>query len=214
MEFNPLFVVIPVVVCFIIGGYLLDKKRKAAIRKALGELNFNPQEGAYSLADFPFAPLQVFNVGRSRRMHNVATAKLGSYDLRYFEFIYVSGSGKNRRTCFRSCLLLSGALKFPSFTLAKENWLSKIAQAAGYQDIDFDLNPEFSKAFVIRGKSENEIKQLFTPSVQNSLIKNANINLEGEGENLVFFTEKKISAKNFKGWIEEGKQVLRLFARS
>ena len=38
----------------------------------------------------------------------------------------------------------------------------KIGQAFGYQDIDFDAHPQFSKQYILKSENEEIIRNLFT----------------------------------------------------
>jgi len=42
-------------------------------------------------------------------------------------------------------------LKLPFFELKPENTFHKIGQVFGYQDIDFEAFPNFSKGYLLRG---------------------------------------------------------------
>ncbi len=53
-------------------------------------------------------------------------------------------------------------MRLPNFTLRPENLFHKIGQVFGYQDIDFDSHPEFSKRYLLKGENESEVRSTFS----------------------------------------------------
>ena len=49
----------------------------------------------------------------------------------------------------------------PRFALTREGLLHRVGAALGFQDIDFDEDPEFSKRFVLKGDDEHAIREIF-----------------------------------------------------
>jgi len=53
------------------------------------------------------------------------------------------------------------AANLPAFELMPEGFLARIVQALGRPDIDFDSNPEFSRAYQLRGPDADAVRRLF-----------------------------------------------------
>ncbi|MEC9473853.1 MAG: hypothetical protein VX584_04130, partial [Actinomycetota bacterium] len=53
-------------------------------------------------------------------------------------------------------------LQLPTFVIRPENLFHKIGSTFGYQDIDFDAHPTFSKRYLLRGPDEEAIRNTFT----------------------------------------------------
>jgi hypothetical protein len=48
-------------------------------------------------------------------------------------------------------------------SIAPENPLIRIAEAFGYQDIDIEASPEFSRRYILRGADESAIRAALFP---------------------------------------------------
>jgi len=104
----------------------------------------------------------LFNQGHSKQIKNFMYGEANGVKAAMFDYIYVTGSGKNRTTHFQTVTYLEPAnLRTPYFTLRPEGFFTKIMTAFGYQDIDFGQRPEFSKQYLLRGQDEMAIRQTF-----------------------------------------------------
>ena len=72
--------------------------------------------------------------------------------------------GRSRHDYRQTVAAFKFLAALPQFDLRPENFLHRIGSAFGYQDIDFDSNPEFSKRYLLRG-DEEQVRRLFTPSL-------------------------------------------------
>jgi hypothetical protein len=112
-----------------------------------------------SLGDVP-----LFERGHSRQATNVMTGRLGDQDVAVFDYRYTTGSGKHQHTTHETVVLLPGAKRsLPDLRMAPENPLYKVAELFGYQDIDFDSNPDFSRRYVVKGRDEAAIRAALYP---------------------------------------------------
>src|SRR5574341_1446442 len=105
----------------------------------------------------------LFNQGHSRQIRNFMYGEANGVKAAVFDYIYVTGSGKNRQTHFQTVTYLEpGNLRVPYFSLRPEGFFTKVLTAFGYQDIDFGQRPEFSRHYLLRGQDELAIRQTFT----------------------------------------------------
>jgi len=104
----------------------------------------------------------LFSHGHGKQIKNMMYGEASGMKAAVFDYIYVTGSGKNRTTHCQSVVYLEpGNLRLPYFSLRPESFLHKIFTAFGYQDIDFGQRPEFSKNYILRGQDEPAIRQTF-----------------------------------------------------
>jgi hypothetical protein len=123
----------------------------AALAVRLG-LDFNPGDNPVLPIEFGF--IDQLNQGDNRRAFNVLSGTLSGRNVVAFDYHYETHStdGKgNRHTThhYLSVAVMRLETEFPKLTIAHEGLLSKIAQAFGYADIDFE-SAEFSRAFCVR----------------------------------------------------------------
>ena len=108
----------------------------------------------------------LFNHGHSKQIKNFMYGEANGVKAAMFDYVYVTGSGKNRTTHFQTVTYLESTnLRSPYFSLRPEGFFTKIMTAFGYQDIDFGQRPEFSKKYLLRGQDEMAIRQTFSDQV-------------------------------------------------
>ncbi len=153
--------VIVVFICVIgaiIWGIRAGKKRRddmTLLAEKLG-LEFN-HERNYRLAD-RYSFLDKLRQGSNQYAYNILSGTYEGHQVTTFDFHYetYSSDSKGRRQTQHhlfSFFVLELSSYFPELTIAKESFFSKIAQAVGYDDIDFESH-EFSKKFVVRSKDK------------------------------------------------------------
>ena len=139
-----------------------ERERTEAMRSVANFLQWNfvdvaPWNMIANLDNFT-----LFNHGHSKQVKNFMYGEANGVKAAMFDYIYVTGSGKNRATHFQTVTYLEPAnLRTPYFSLRPEGFFTKIMSAFGYQDIDFGQRPEFSNKYLLRGQDEMAIRQAF-----------------------------------------------------
>ncbi len=152
---------ITVVICVaiaIVWGIYAGKKRRdemGMLAERLG-LQFRSERN-YNLAQ-QFAFLDKLDQGSNRYAYNIIEGQYEGHPVKVFDYhyeTYSTDSKGHRQTHHHhfSFFILQLEKAFPELTIAKEGILSKIAQAVGYDDIDFESH-EFSRRFVVRSKDK------------------------------------------------------------
>ena len=139
-----------------------ERERTEAMRAVANFLQWNFTEIApwNMIANLDYFTL--FHQGHSKQIKNFMYGEANGVKAAMFDYIYVTGSGKNRTTHFQTVTYLESAnLRSPYFSLRPEGFFTKLMTAFGYQDIDFGQRPEFSKAYLLRGQDELAIRQAF-----------------------------------------------------
>jgi hypothetical protein len=141
------------------------------------------------------ADLHLFKHGHSQRVSNILQKPGDPLSEMIFDYIYVTGSGRNRSTHKQTVFLFQTSRhQFPEFELRPEHLFHKIGQAFGYQDIDFEAHPEFSKRYILRGKNEAMIRKTLTPDLIAAFENEKGISAECAGHFLiVYYGGKRIA---------------------
>ena len=151
----------------LIGGgiwysvYAAKKRREAMLEAAesMG-LTFFP-DGDPSLLN-QLSAFKLFNQGRGRKMKNLIQGDSGEVNIAIFDYQYTTGSGKHSQTHVQSVVALqSSELVCPDFTMRPEGMFDKIGGMMGFQDIDFDTHPDFSRMFVLKAPDEQAVRDFF-----------------------------------------------------
>lgn len=164
-------IVVGLLVVGAIGGLIwytihLAKVRReemAAEADSMG-LSFSPEGSTEVLGRF--GAFKLFNQGRGRKMANLIQGDSGEVRISIFDYQFTTGSGKNSHTHRQSIVAMESAnLRCPDFTMRPESIFDKFGGMLGFQDIDFETHPDFSKLFVLKGSSENAIRKFFRPEL-------------------------------------------------
>ena len=157
-----------VVVVALVGGLIyviqmMQKRRTEAMQLACQAMGFAFEEKGDLDRLRGFGDLPLFDRGHSKYARNVMTGRTADREVLLFDYRYTTGGGKSSHTWAQTVALFpNGAAGLPDLDLAPENFLHKIGQAFGYQDIDFDHSPDFSDHYLLRGNDEMAIRTAFT----------------------------------------------------
>ena len=155
MEGDPILIIFIVIVALVIGvwQYRLAEKRREAMRLLASKLGLQFDAARDHKLANRHAFLDKMAFGGNRYAFNVISGEYQGHPVTLFDYHYEthSGFGKNRRTDhhYYSFFVLQMVAAFPELTIAKEGFFSKIGQALGHDDIDFESH-EFSDRYVVR----------------------------------------------------------------
>ena len=112
----------------------------------------------------------------------------------------------------------SPGLDLPLFSLRPQGLFEKVGTVFGSQDINFESDQtgaEFSKKYLLRGKDEQKVRELFTPEVLDFFAGQDGVSTEGRRSRLIFYRDgKRLKPEDTPAFLEEGLEVFRLFAPS
>ena len=210
---------IPVIGMLLLVGLVIYLARRAAKKRtALFE------QVAQDLG-LPFFPLgddllldrlgnfHLFSQGRGKKIVNMLHGETDDVELAIFDYRYTTGGGKNSQTHRQSVIYFrSQALNLPKFAVRPEGLFHKISGAFGYQDIDFETHPQFSKGYLLRGDDEAGVRQLFNDELLTFFQSHQKMSVEGGGDQLVFYRQRsRIKPDEVQRFMEEGFGVFTLF---
>jgi hypothetical protein len=172
-----------VIVLAIFGAIAAKKRREAfALLAARLGLTFSPGRDHSIASRFHF--LDRLAHGSNRYAYNVLSGSYQGGGVLVFDYHYQTESRDskgNRRTHHHhfSCFVLQLERSFPELTIAREGILSKMAQAFGYDDIDFESH-EFSRKFCVRSKDKKFAYDVCHARMIEYLLANDDLNIEIE----------------------------------
>lgn len=198
-----------VIICIIgamIWGICAGKKRRDDMTLLAEELGLNfRHERDYHLAD-RYSFLDKLRKGSNRYACNVISGGYRNHEVTVFDYHYETcscDSDGRRRTdhhCF-SFFILTLPKFFPELTIAGEDLFSKIAQAVGYDDIDFE-NHEFSRKFAVRSKNRQLACDFCNDRMIEYLLNHENINIELDRNMLAIGCSSKLRVENIKDLLD------------
>jgi len=199
--------------CALLIGYIYEKKRTEALKLIAKNLVFSFSKRGRHRTEQKHQNFQLFSKGHGGKVINEMWGSRNGIDISIFGYQYTEGYGKNSSTYNQTVVTMDRKkLTYPTFELKPENTFHKIGQVFGYQDIDFDTFPEFSKSYLLRGDNESEIRQLFTPRIISFFESNKNICIEAHNNTLIFYKpSKRCKPKDIEALLNEGQRIQQVF---
>jgi hypothetical protein len=190
-----------VIVLVIVGAISARKRRQAMIELAakLG-LRFEPGHDRDIAKRYQF--LDKLRAGSNRYAFNILSGTYRGHEVTAFDYHYETHStdSKGRRQThhhYFSFFILQLQAVFPELTIGSEGFFSKIAQALGYDDIDFESH-EFSRKFCVRSKDKKFAYDVCNARMIEYLLGNADLTIEIEGDTLAISFGSRLSPERIE----------------
>ena len=195
------FVIVAVLVVAAIGtiyGVIQARKRREGLfelAQRLG-LDFSPAEDREIADRYGF--LKELAEGENRYACNVLSGTYQQNQVLAFDYhyeTYTEGKG-GRQTHHHwfSFFILTLPAVFPDLTIRRENFLTKVAEAFGYQDIKFE-SAEFSKAFCVRSPDKKFAYDVCNAQMMEYLLANRDLSVEIENQVLALAFNTRLSVE-------------------
>ena len=187
MEFTPVLIIVLIAVLVIVAaiyGTIAARKRREEMSALAARLNlaFNPSQDSLLAQRFGF--LNKLAQGANRYAFNILSGPYRGQEVLIFDYHYETYSsnskgGTQTHHHYFSFFILNLPASFPELTIAHEGLLSKVAQAFGYDDIDFE-SAEFSRRFCVRSKDKKFAYDVCNPQIIEFLLGNPDLSIEIE----------------------------------
>ena len=178
---HPLIIVGFVALFIVIGvlGYISSMKRRQAMMALAAKLglNFYYEKDRDMPRRYRF--LDKLRQGRDRYAFNTLSGNYQGHNVTIFDYHYKTGSGKDTHHHYLSFFLLQMPMTFPELIIVREGIFSKIGQALGYDDIDFESH-EFSRKFCVRSKDKKFAYDVCNAQMIEYLLSNTDLSIEIE----------------------------------
>ena len=195
------FVIVAVLVVAAIGtiyGVIQARKRQEGLfelAQRLG-LDFSPAEDREIADRYGF--LKELAEGENRYACNVLSGTYQQNQVLAFDYhyeTYTEGKG-GRQTHHHwfSFFILTLPAVFPDLTIRRENFLTKVAEVFGYQDIKFE-SAEFSKAFCVRSPDKKFAYDVCNAQMMEYLLANRDLSVEIENQVLALAFNTRLSVE-------------------
>jgi hypothetical protein len=186
---------------------VLRGRRRRGLERAAQEMGFS-FEASPTVPEsegFMQLPLLKRNTGLSHLMRgSTGTGEVAVVDVR-------TGSGKG--ATLRTVALHRLARKrLPVFELRPEHFLDRIGAVMGFKDINFESNPEFSKAYKLQGAEETAVRELFHSGRLTFFEQNRGWSVDGAGEWLAVYRQvTSVAPGKLRDFLEETSRVVAVF---
>ena len=184
----------------------IEQQRTEAIRAAATRLGWGFQPEVPYDAIPRLDRFELFDRGRNRTLRNLLTSPAGDPRAVVFDYTFVTGGGKSQQTHRQTVFYAtSHQLELPAFSLRPENFLHRIGEIVGFQDIDLEAHPEFSRLFLLRGADEAAIRSALGDRVVAFLERRPGVCAAGLGAELLYWRPgRRVDAAELETLIRDG----------
>lgn len=189
-----------------VGRLCFEKQRTTGLRGVADQMGLEFQPKGDPSLQYSMSRFHLLKQGRSGKLKNLMVGSTNEVQTAIFEYEYITGRGNSRRRHTQTVIgFVSPTLAMPDFELRPSHFFHKIAKVVGYQDIDFEMHPRFSKRYVLRGPNEKRIRNFFTPERLDFLAEHRGICVEASRDQMIFYRAgKRIRPNDLQGLMEEG----------
>jgi len=208
-----LVLLVVLVVAAAIFGALAAKRRREELSSLAARLGLRfSAENDHKLAN-RFVFLNHLAQGSNRYAFNVLSGEYQENEVLVFDYHYETHSTDskgNRQTHhhYFSFFILMLPVSVPELRITKEGLFSKIAQAFGYDDIDFE-SAEFSRAFCVRSKDKKFAYDVCHARMMEYLLANRDVNLEIEDRALALAFDTRLSVPEIEYNLQRLQEIRR-----
>lgn len=156
----------------------------------------------------------LFKKGRRRKIYNVLYQEDAwlETNLCIFDYSYVKGKNKSSRQKKQTVFFIrSKKLGLPEFYMQPEHFFHRIGALLGFEDIDFQEHPEFSRRYHLKGEDPEWIEATFDDKVIRFFSVERDWSAEGVGYYLVLYREGvQFSPKHVVNFYRKGIELCNL----
>ena len=196
---EPLIIVgvVAIIVVVVVIGYIAARKRREAMAAVAGRLGlrFQPRKDRGLARQYRF--LDKLRQGSNRYAFNILSGSYQGHDVMLFDYHYQTGSGKDTHHHYFSFFIMQLPMSFPELVIDKEGFFSKIAQAFGYDDIDFESH-EFSRKFCVRSADKKFAYDVCNGRMIEYLLSNNDLSIEIEGDSLAISFSRRLAPEQIE----------------
>ena len=199
----PVVFVAVVVVVFIgvIFNAIAQRKRREGLFELAQRLNLDFHGGQDDGIPGRFGFLKQLAQGDDRYAVNVLSGNYRQNEILAFDYHYATyhtdKNGTHKDDHWFSFFILTMPAVFPDLTIRRENFLTRVAEAFGYQDIKFE-SAEFSRAFNVRSPDKKFAYDVCNAKMMEFLLANRDLSVEIENEVIALAFNTRLSVEQIE----------------
>lgn len=192
-----IFVVLGVGIVGAIIFAIFEEKRRRAMSELAEKLGLSFYIGKQRGIIRKYSFINKFQQGRNRYAKNSLYGQYRGHEVNAFDYHYTTGHGKNTKHHRLSFFLLEIPTVFPELTIVPEGVFSKIGQALGYDDIDFESH-EFSRKYCVRSIDKKFAYDICNAKMIDYLLSNTGLSIEIDSNVLAIYFSRRLAPENIE----------------
>ena len=194
-------------------AWLMEKKRTEAMT-AWAQSHGYVFEGATPQLIDELSAFKLFNQGRARTAKNTMRGSKEPGAVRICDYQFTTGSGKHQQVHQQTIVVLKTPGRMaPHFFLRRQRALfDALGKVFGGQDINFEDDQAFSKAYVLQTNGdEQQLRGFMSPGLRDMLTKMSDRNLlmEVVGDTLVLHLGRRLKPEQLEGLVADAVNIRR-----
>jgi len=217
-------IIFTIILFTVIYLYYRERKRDKDINEFINKNGFTPESTELIISFlgggvrnfllgwqvFFGKDLKIFNIGHAKRVRNGFSVNFNNSKIYFFDYNYTVGGGKSSTTYSLTIAVFKSANNIPQFHLRPEGFLDKISELFGYNDIDFEHRPLFSKKYYLKSNDEIGVRNLFNDMLIEFFESNPNFYAESNNNIIAIYKYSLLDPKNYSSFIDDVKNILTL----
>ena len=202
----------------VIGGivylaWLMEKKRTEAMTAFAQNHGYVFEGVAPQLMD-ELSGFKLFSQGRARTAKNMMRGSKEPGAVRICDYQFTTGSGKHQQVHQQTiCVLKTPGRLAPHFFVRRQrSFFDALGKVFGGQDINFDDDPTFSKAYVLQTNGdEQQLRGFMNVGLRETLSRMAdrNIMMEVVGDTLVLHQGRRLKPDQLEALVADAVNIRR-----
>jgi hypothetical protein len=197
-----IFAVVIVLVALVLlsGIYFSYKRRKDIAEWAMSKgLTYDGDKDRSF--DSKYSNFKCLQMGDSRYANNIMTGLMSGRKFLGCDFHYATGSGKSRQQHCFSLVIIKSPIPLEPLFIRPENFMDKVAELAGFNDIDFE-SAEFSKKFYVMASDKKWAYDIIHPRMMEYLLASPKYSIQFETLSIIVYRDTTFSTGDFEGAAE------------
>ncbi len=161
---------------------------------------------------------RLFKVGHSKAIVNLMHKKdeWMISDINIFDYRYKITVNKSVKTYWQTVFFInSKELGLPDFYMKPEHFLHKAAAFLGWEDINFEAYPKFSKQYYLKGEDEYYIRAVMSDEVLKLFTIEKEWHLEAVNYFLILYKRNQLlRGEQIKDFYEKGMKICEMLKQN
>ncbi len=209
MEILVVVLVALVIVALVVFGYLAEGRRAAALATIAARLGLEFREDKDRDLARRLEFLDKLDQGSNRYVFNCLDGVYQGEPVMIFDYHFQTKQGRHTQHHRFTVAMLVLPRTFPELLISAEGFLSKLAQAVGYEDIDFE-SAEFSRAFCVRSPDKKFAYDVCHALMMEFLLRHRDLTIELDGNVLALLFEPRLEPLEIEGRLHQLLELRRL----
>lgn len=204
----PIVLIVVVAPVAIYVAYKQARKRTEALQRVADQIGFHFDRAAHGMPPPEAAQFHLFSYSGSD-LRNLLHGKRGDQEVYIFDHSYTVRGGKSSSTVSQTVAAFPiKSRPLTDFELRPLGTLDKIGSALGFQDIDFREDPDFSSRYVLKGKDEDAVRQLFIDRRRSACVRARDVCVEGGGGWLITYrARRRVEPDGISQFLDETRAI-------